>query len=75
MKNVFQRTKKGLIVLPLALASTGAFAAAETIDYTSVTGSIATGGLVAAIMAVGVIKFAPQIARWGLAKLTSMFGG
>jgi len=52
-----------------------ASAAPETIDYSAVTGSIATGGLVAAIMAVGLIKFAPQITKWGLGKLTSMFGG
>lgn len=59
----------------LATASGVASAAPEAIDYSAVTGSIATGGLVAAIMAVGLIKFAPQITKWGLGKLTSMFGG
>jgi ABC-type methionine transport system permease subunit len=64
-----------VVGLGLGVLSGVASAAAETIDYTAVTGAIATGGLVAAIMAVGLIKFAPQITKWGLAKLTSMFGG
>jgi len=71
----FRNLTAFLVGLGLSLLTGAAFAAPETIDYSAVTGAIATGGLVAAIMAVGLIKFAPQITKWGLNKLTSMFGG
>jgi hypothetical protein len=59
----------------LSAASGVASAATSDIDYSAITSSIATAGLITAVMSLGLVKFGPQIAKWGLAKLTSMFGG
>ena len=77
MKRFNLLTKGNLFITGvfLALSSGLAFSAPVDIDYSVVSGSVITTGLISAIMAVGLVKFGPQIAKWGLAKLTSMFGG
>ncbi len=54
--------------------SSSAHAAVETVDFSSLTGALTATALLAGITSIAAVKFAPNIAKWGFAKLTSMFG-
>lgn len=47
----------------------------ETVDFSQLTGALSMTALLAGITAVAAVKIAPNIAKWGYNKLTSMFGG
>lgn len=43
-------------------------------DLTPVTDAIVVTGLIAAIVAAGAVKMAPNVTKWAVGKLNSMFG-
>jgi hypothetical protein len=44
-------------------------------DYAAIATAISVTGLLAAIGATAIVKMGPQVAKWGVNKLISMFRG
>lgn len=42
-------------------------------DFTSITEAVVVTGLVAGIIAMGVVKIGPNVAKWGANKLAGFF--
>ena len=51
----------------------GLACAADAIDYSSITGAVNVGTVAAAIVAMGVLKVGPNVAKWASNKLASFF--
>lgn len=63
--------KKTIVsALPLLILAGGAFAAD---DYTTITSAVSVAGVSAAIIGMGALKAAPNVARWASNKLASFF--
>lgn len=43
-------------------------------DFSDITAAVTVTGLVAGIIAMGVVKIGPNVAKWGANKLASFFG-
>ena len=56
--------------LPLLLLAGGAFAVD---DYTTITSAISVAGVSAAIIGMGALMAAPNVARWASKKLANFF--
>ncbi|MHA6885267.1 hypothetical protein [Ralstonia pseudosolanacearum] len=62
-----------------ALAVTGGVAMAQTtttsgsIDFSSMTGAVSAAAVVAALVAMGVVKIGPGFAKWALNKVAAFF--
>lgn len=69
---IYQKVKTGLAIVAVAAVSTAANAAG--LDMSGITGAVDASTVVAAISSIAVIKFGPSFAKWGYAKVTSMFG-
>lgn len=74
LKSLFALSKKQAAVL----VGTGAIVAAPFTmaaepDYASMIGDVASAGAVAAIVAMGVVKIAPNFAKWAVNKVASFF--
>ena len=55
------------------LVATG-YASADDIDYSTMISGVSAAGTVAAIVGMGVIKLAPNFAKWGVNKVAGFFG-
>jgi len=74
LKSLFQLSKTQVAVvgsLTAAAIAPGAFAA--DVDFSSMIGDVASAGAVAAIVAMGVVKIAPNFAKWAVNKVASFF--
>ncbi len=69
---IYQKVITGLAIFVVAAISTAANAAG--LDMSGITGAVDAATVVAAISSIAVIKFGPSFAKWGYAKVTSMFG-
>lgn len=57
----------------LSVAAPFTFAAGADIDFASMIAGVASAGAVAAIVAMGVVKIAPNFAKWAVNKVASFF--
>ncbi|SDW65512.1 hypothetical protein SAMN05444064_105265 [Pseudomonas syringae] len=48
-------------------------ASAADVDFSSLISDVASTGAVAAIVAMGVVKIAPNFAKWAINKVSSFF--
>jgi hypothetical protein len=45
------------------------------LDFSSITSAITYSAVVSSIMAMAIVKLAPNFTKWAVNKLSSMFGG
>ncbi|EJQ7927923.1 hypothetical protein FV194_14875 [Pseudomonas aeruginosa] len=57
-----------------ASAAVPAFAAAGDLDFSSMISSVNGSAVIAAFMAMGVVKLGPNFARWAVNKVAGFFG-
>ena len=76
LKALFAMSKTQAAVVTAAAASVVApmsFAAAGDVDFSAMIGGVVATGAVAAIVAMGVVKIAPNFAKWAVNKVASFF--
>ncbi|EPV8180090.1 hypothetical protein ACWAN1_006928 [Pseudomonas aeruginosa] len=72
--------KQTALVLVLVLgafaasAAVPAFAAEGDLDFSSMISSVNGSAVIAAFMAMGVVKLGPNFARWAVNKVAGFFG-
>lgn len=72
---ILQKVKSGVQTASVAVIAVGtSLSANAALDMTGITGAVDATTVVTAISAIAVIKFGPSFAKWGYAKVTSMFG-
>lgn len=72
---ILQKVKSGVQTAAVAVISVGtSLSANAALDFTGIIGAVDETTVTAAISALAVIKFGPSFAKWGYAKVTSMFG-
>lgn len=57
-----------------ASAAVPAFAAVGDLDFSSMISSVNGSAVIAAFMAMGVVKLGPNFARWAVNKVAGFFG-
>ncbi len=57
-----------------ASAAVPAFAAGGDLDFSSMISSVNGSAVIAAFMAMGVVKLGPNFARWAVNKVAGFFG-
>lgn len=57
----------------MAASAAPVFAQETAPDYATITAAVAVGGVVTAIVAMGAVKIAPNVAKWATNKLVSFF--
>ncbi|MEV1617146.1 hypothetical protein ABZR00_15300 [Pseudomonas aeruginosa] len=57
-----------------ASAAVPAFAAQGDLDFSSMISSVNGSAVIAAFMAMGVVKLGPNFARWAVNKVAGFFG-
>ncbi|WP_034057425.1 hypothetical protein [Pseudomonas aeruginosa] len=57
-----------------ASAAVPAFAADGDLDFSSMISSVNGSAVIAAFMAMGVVKLGPNFARWAVNKVAGFFG-
>lgn len=67
-KNLINRS-----VLAVGLLGSVGFASAAGDDYSSIVTAVSIGGVVTAIIAMGAVKIAPNVARWATNKIANFF--
>lgn len=72
MKQGLQKVVVGLGSL-VASAAALAQTAPETADYSTIGAAVSVGGVITAIVAMGVLKVGPNVAKWATNKLASFF--
>lgn len=75
-KSLFAMTKTQAAAFTAVAASVVApmsFAAAGDVDFSAMIGGVVATGCVAAIVAMGVVKIAPNFAKWAVNKVASFF--
>lgn len=68
-----QKTYKMTLLAGLLGSASSAFAVATPPDLSGLTGAIDLSTVVAAIVAVAVLKFAPQITKYAIGAVSRMF--
>ncbi|HEJ4066601.1 TPA: hypothetical protein SL480_002685 [Pseudomonas aeruginosa] len=68
--------KQTALVLGAVAASSAvpAFAAEGDLDFSSMISSVNGSAVIAAFMAMGVVKLGPNFARWAVNKVAGFFG-
>ncbi|HGM5838430.1 TPA: hypothetical protein ACKRLD_003390 [Pseudomonas aeruginosa] len=68
--------KQTALVLGAVAASSAvpAFAAEGGLDFSSMISSVNGSAVIAAFMAMGVVKLGPNFARWAVNKVAGFFG-
>lgn len=61
------------VALAFAFGSTSAFAVVVPVDLTSLTAQVDLSTVLAAILAVGALLMAPQIAKYAISAIRRMF--
>lgn len=46
----------------------------DTVDYSSIGAAVSVAGLAVALVAMGVVKIGPRVAKWGSNMLAGFFG-
>ena len=67
---------RAILVAGTALGVAGAAMAQTTtsgIDFSSMTGAVSATAVVAALVAMGVVKIGPGFAKWALNKVAAFF--
>lgn len=65
-----KRIQSGLVVSGLILASV---ANATAVDYSGITAAVDVSTVATAIVAMGALMVAPNVARWAVRKLAGFF--
>ena len=76
LKSLFAMTKTQAAVVAGVVgvtAAQGSFAAAGDLDLSTMVTGIAVGTVVTSIVAMGVVKIAPNFAKWAVNKVASFF--
>ena len=74
LKSLFGFSKTQLVsavAMTSVVLAPGAFA--EDVDFSSMVGGVASAAAVAAIVSMGVVKIAPNFAKWAVNKVASFF--
>jgi hypothetical protein len=71
MRPSFKNLANRAIVAVGLLGSVGFAAAAD--DYSTIVTAVSVGGVVTAIIAMGAVKIAPNVARWTTNKIANFF--
>ncbi len=61
------------VLAAVGVAGVAGGASAAGIDFSTMTGSVDTTTVVAALVAMGVVKMAPGFAKWAVNKVGSFF--